>query len=133
MANFLENPEQFKAELKDKWLDYYQANRSWIKTLMDISGSWCDSVSSYEDEELEKFGYDSNYSPRRPDSRFIFGVLNVIEPQIKGLFSLSPESPTTYIKRLALDFDPEIELKKRPEREKTASEYLDAIRKEIKT
>ncbi len=132
MVNFLENPEQFKAQLKDKWLDYYQANRSWIQALMNKSGNWYVGVNSYKESELEKLGYE-DYCPRRPYDCFIFGVLSILEPQIKGLFTLSPESPSTYIERLGLDFDPEIELKKRPKKEKSASEYLEEIRKEIKT
>ena len=100
---------------------------------MDKNSSWYDSFSSHKDQELEKFGYNSNYSPRRPDDCFIFGVLSILEPQIKGLFTLAPESPSTYIERLGLDFNPEIELKQRSQQQKTASEYLDEIREEIKT
>ena len=132
MINITERPEEFKAELKDKWLNYYEANRNWLQALTDRSGSWYQNIHSYEDEELEQLGY-SNYSPRRPNDCFIFGVLSILEPQLKGLFAFAPESPSNYIDRLGLDFDPEIELKKRPEKEKTAAEYLDKIREEIRT
>ncbi|VEP11816.1 conserved hypothetical protein [Hyella patelloides LEGE 07179] len=137
MINFLEQPEQFKAVLKDKWLDYYQANRHWLQALMNESGNWYDRVSSYEEEELEQLGY-TDYSPSRLDDCFMFGVLSILEPQIKGLFTLVPGSPDTYLKQLDLDFDPEIELKNRSLQQSqqqinTESQYLDKIREEIKT
>jgi hypothetical protein len=111
MVNLAEKPEQFKAQLKDKWLDYYEANRSWLQASMDVDRDWYDSVE-YEEEELEQLGFN-DYSPRRPNYGFILGVLNILEPQLKGLFTLSPGCPQNYIQRLGLDFDPEIELKKR--------------------
>ncbi len=44
MVDILAQPEQFKAELKDKWLNYYQANRTWLQRCMNKNGGWCDSV-----------------------------------------------------------------------------------------
>ena len=92
MAKLIEQPEQLKAELKDKLLDYYQEN-----------------------------------------SLFILGILTTFEPQLKVLFDFAPEHPNTLLAKFDLDFDPEIELKKRPQKETSAAEYLDKIRKEIKT
>ena len=131
MVNLLENPEQFKAELKDKWLDYYEANRNWLQALMKQSHHWHESLK-YEPEEIEQLGY-KDYEPCRPDNCFILGVVSILEPQLKGLFAFAPDYPSELISRLGLDFDPEIELKKRSQQEKTASEYLDEIREEIKT
>ena len=138
MVSFLEKPEQFKAELKEKWLNYYEANRNWLQELMDRSGNWKQKIHSYEDEELEQLGYN-DYSPRRPNDCFIFGVISNLEPQLSRLFNfLAPNDSLEFIKQLGLDFDPEIELKKRSrqqsqQQEKTAAEHLDKIREEIRT
>ena len=138
MVSFLEKPEQFKAELKDKWLDYYQENRNWLQALMTRSGNWKQKIHSYEDEELEQLEYN-DYSPRRPNDCFIFGVISSLEPQLSRLFNfIAPNDSLELIKQLGLDFDPEIELKKRSrqqsqQQEKSPSEYLDKIREEIKT
>ena len=130
MAKLIEQPEQFKAELKDKWLDYYEANRNWLQSFMDKNGTWVCNVK-YEGELDEP-----KYKPRRPNASFILGVLTALETQISGLLVFSAELQTdanSILKALNLDFDPEIELKKRPEKEKTPSEYLDKIREEIRT
>ncbi len=36
MSNF----EELKATLPRRWLDYYQNNQAWIKSLMDSRGWW---------------------------------------------------------------------------------------------
>ncbi|MFM7794997.1 MAG: DUF5331 domain-containing protein, partial [Microcystis panniformis] len=36
MSNF----EELKATLPRRWLDYYQNNQPWIKSLMDSKDSW---------------------------------------------------------------------------------------------
>ena len=128
MAKLIEQPEQFKAELKDKWLDYYEVNRNWLQPLIRTNGNWHKGVQ-YKEGELEK-----DYKPYRPQSLFILGVVSILEPEIQGLCNfISPSNPDELMCHLGLDFDPEIELKKRPEKEKTPSEYLDKIREEIKT
>ena len=133
MAKLIEQPEQFKAELKDKWLDYYEANRNWLQPLIHSSiRSWQDSVNSTEYKELEDS--ESNYYPCHPNSYFILGVVSILEPEIQGLCNfVSPSNPDELVSHLGLDFDPEMELKKRPEKEITPAEYLDIIREEIKT
>ena len=140
MAKLIEQPEQFKAELKDKWLNYYEANRSWLQAFMNRNSSWLVNVK-YEGE-LE----DPNYKPRRPNAHFLLGVLTAIEPQISGLLVFSADLQTDsnlIIKSLGLDFDPEIELKKRAQQAQqtqqtqqtphTDTQYLNQIREEIKT
>ena len=130
MAKLIEQPEQFKAELKDKWLDYYEANRNWLKSLMLPNNGYWYEPAKYNKEELE----NNTYQPCRPNSVFILGVVSVLETEIQGLCNfVPPTKPIEIIEHLGLDFDPEIELKKRPEKEKTPSEYLDQIREEIKT
>jgi hypothetical protein len=135
MVDILAQPEQFKAELKDKWLNYYQANRSWLQDYMNKNNGWIDFVT-YGQEELNSFGFDKSYKPRRPKCCFILGVVSVLEPSLKGLFAFMAHatgSPEELIGALGLDFDPELEFKKRPQQEKTSLEYLDSIREEIKT
>ncbi|MGL5939721.1 MAG: DUF5331 domain-containing protein [Waterburya sp.] len=141
MADILAQPEQFKAELKEKWLSYYQTNRSWLKRYMSINKGWRDIVQTYSKEELQSLEVKDNYQPRRPECYFILGVVSVLEPSLKGLFAFmeySTGSSEQLVKTLGLDFDPELELKKRSQEQpsqqiQTDSEYLDQIREEIKT
>ena len=136
MAKLIEQPEKFKAELKDKWLNYYQANRSWLKSLLvPNNGYWYEPVNNYNKEELE----DDKYQPCRPNSLFILGVVGIIEPEIQGLCNFVPPiKPNDLIKHLGLDFDPELKLEKRSQQlgsqpQEIDAEYLDKIREEIKT
>ena len=108
-------PEQFKAELKEKWLNYYQENRSQLQRYIDENSGWSDSVD-YEEEELENYEVDEDYQPRRPECYFILGVISALEPSIKGLLSFAGDLNTNsekLVKTFGLDFDPELELKKR--------------------
>jgi hypothetical protein len=135
MAKLIEQPEQFRAELKVKWLDYYQTNRHWLKPLLvPNNGYWYESAN-YNKEELE----DDKYQPCRPNSLFILGVISILEPEIQGLCNfVSLANPNEIIKSLGLDCDPELELKKRPQKPAYQqippdSQYLDSVREEIKT
>jgi hypothetical protein len=112
MVISLEKIESFKAELKDKWLDYYQANSSLLKQI-------------------------DGHQHKVKDSWFVLGVITALEPkaefkELLQYFCLVTKDCDSIIRALGLDFDPEIELKKRPEKEKTPSEYLNEIREEIK-
>ena len=135
MTKLIEQPKQFKAELKDKWLNYYEANRDWLQSFMNKNSSWAINVK-YEGE-LE----DPKYTPRRPNAHLILGTITLLEPQTQGWLVLCPHlqtDPNLIIKALGLDFNPELELRKREQQksqkqEKTPSEYLDQIREEIKT
>ena len=118
MVNFLENPEQFKAELKDKFLDYYQANQIWL-------------------EKMEGRGQTIN------NSWFILGVITALEPksELKELlqyFLAVSKHSDSIIQALGLDFNLEKELQKRKtelaaKEKQNTTEYLDKIREEIKT
>ena len=136
MVDILTQPEQFKAELKDKWLNYYQANRGWLQHYMNTNQNW-HNVVSYDKEELDSLEVEHNYTPRRPKCYFVLGVISVLEPSVRGLFTFmgySTANSEEMIKALGLDFDPELELKKRSQ-QKTIQEseldkqYLDQIRK----
>ena len=113
MSDILTKPEQFQAELKNKWLDYYQANRSWLQHCMNEDSGWSDSVD-YEDEELEELEIEEDYEPRRPECYFILGVVSILEPSVQSLLGFAGHLSTDseqLVKALGLDFDPEIELK----------------------
>lgn len=141
MSDILTQPEKFKTELKEKWLSYYQTNRSWLQHYMNINKGWCDSVVIYSKEELQSLETKDNYQPRRPECYFILGVVSTLEPSLQGLFSFmeySTGNSEQLVKALGLDFDPELELKKRSQQQssqqiQTDSEYLDQIKEEIKT
>lgn len=144
MSDILTQPEKFKTEIKEKWLNYYQTNRSWLQHYMNEDSGWSDSVD-YDEEKLNSLKHDlkldEDYEPRRPECYFILGVVSVLEPSIQGLFSfaggLTTESERL-VEALDLDFDPEIELKKRSQKAANQqlnldSQYLDQVREEIKT
>ena len=140
MTDILAQPKQFKAELKDKWLDYYQANRSWLQDYMNEDSGWYDSVD-YDEEELENFELDEDYEPRRPECYFILGVVSVLEPSVRSLLAVMGSLTTNsekLVKALGLDFDLELELQKRSQQQthqqkNIDSTLLDQIRQEIKT
>lgn len=93
MADIFKRQEKIKADLKETWLDYYQANRIWL-------------------EKLNGHGY------RIDNPWFILGIITALEPksELKELlqyFLLGTKDCDSIIKALGLDFDPELELKKR--------------------
>jgi len=90
--------EELKPTLKDKWLDYYEANRRVIKKLMELG---------------HKYSYG-----QRPKSDFIIGTVSALEPRLEDYlfcFFLVCDDLDKILKTLELDFDPEEELKKREE------------------
>ncbi len=85
--------DNLKTLLKQKWLQFFQVNRSWITLQMDV---------------------ESVYTPdggRRPPSSFILGVVNALEPQLAELMfpfsKLNPDADTL-IDVLELNFDPDL-------------------------
>jgi hypothetical protein len=140
MSDILAQPEKFKAELKEKWLNYYETNRSWLQHYMDEDGGWSDEVE-YDKKELKSLELDRDYYPRRPECYFILGVVSVLEPSIQGLLSFAGSLATDseqLLEALGLNFDPELELKKRLQKTTNQqlnldSQYLDQIREENKT
>jgi hypothetical protein len=141
MSDILTQPEQFKAELKEKWLNYYETNRSWLERYMKINKGWYDVVQKYSKEELQSLEVRDNYQPYRPECYFILGVVSVLEPSLKGLFAFmeySTGNSEQLVKALGLDFDPEIELIKRSQQAtnqqlNSDSQYLEQVREENKT
>lgn len=86
------NIDQLRRSLKDRWLDYYEANRSWISRL----SIWV-----------------SCEGKRRPSSSFILGVLSTEEPRLTEMLPLIVDlsnHPDRIVVALGLNFDPEQEL-----------------------
>lgn len=85
----------FTESLRQKWLQFFQLNRDWIKLHMEV---------------------ESVYTPdggRRPPSYLILGVVNALEPKLAQLMQpfskLNPDADTL-IEVLELHFDPDIAL-----------------------
>lgn len=84
--------DSLKNSLKQKWLQYFQSNRSWI--------SLHSSVATPD-------------SGKRPPSYLILGVINALEPQLQELmlpFSKLNLNVDTLIDVLELNFDPNLML-----------------------
>lgn len=93
---------KIREQLKDRWLDYWEKNRSWI-------------IPSCQYNGYRK----TPDNGRRPRSNFIIVVLTVLSNQfaltwLEILYSLN-SNEDDIIRALGLDFDPDIELKKREE------------------
>ncbi len=87
--------DSFTDSIKQKWLQFFQANREWIMLQMTI---------------------ESVYTPdggKRPSSYLILGVVNALEPKLAQLMfpfaKLNPDADTL-IEVLDLHFDPDIAL-----------------------
>lgn len=85
----------FTESLKQKWLQFFQANHDWIKLHMQV---------------------ESVYTPdggKRPPSYLILGVVNALEPKLAQLmlpFSKLNADADTLIEVLGLNFDPDVAL-----------------------
>ncbi|MFY7802656.1 MAG: DUF5331 domain-containing protein, partial [Limnoraphis robusta] len=87
--------KDFTANLRDKWLHYYQANRDWLLLQMQLS-----SVKTPD-------------GGRRPPSSLILGVINALDPEASQLmlpFSTLNPDPEKLVEVLGLNFDPDIAL-----------------------
>ncbi|NCQ94393.1 MAG: hypothetical protein EWV75_20900 [Microcystis wesenbergii Mw_QC_S_20081001_S30D] len=121
----MRNFEELKAGLKDKWLDYYEVNQSWIRVFMTATNSWINTPDS----------------GKRPSSQLILGVATALETQLfmwMSPFCVLSHDSNRIVDALGLNFDPEIELKKREkERElsnsvcATEDPVLQKIRQEL--
>jgi len=84
--------ESFTDAIRDKWLDYVQANRAWL-TL-----------------QMEQTSVRTPDGGRRPSSYLILGVVNALEPKLANLmvpfYQLNPDEDAL-IEVIGLNFDPE--------------------------
>ena len=84
--------ENFTSVIRDKWLDYFRANRTWLEVQMATT-----SVRTPE-------------GGRRPSSFLILGVVNALEPKLSNLmvpFYQLNSDEDALIDVLGLNFDPE--------------------------
>lgn len=91
--------EDLKISLRQKWLRFFQANRSWLNLYMDAA-----SVATPD-------------GGKRPASYLILGVVNALEPQIAQLmlpFSKLNPDVDSLIEVLELNFDPNLALENNP-------------------
>jgi hypothetical protein len=89
------NTEQLRQSLKDKWLNYYAENRSWLTRL----GVWVDCDGQ-----------------RRPASGFILAALSILEPALPQILPLIVDlnhNPDRIVIALGLNINPYDELNKR--------------------
>jgi hypothetical protein len=109
--------------LKDKWLDYYAANRTWIKHLMEKDSSW---YRKTEDD------------CKRPDARFIIGVVSALDSSLRDMLPTFCKLNTNYdalLEAIGLEFDPEKELEKRQQEQpnyQSDEDYLNQIREQAR-
>ncbi len=98
--SILELDEQFKSQLREKWLNYYQANRSWIFALNLQHG-----------HRWQSNGY--HYS--RPSSTFIIPVMTALEPQLACFMPgwCKNGKLDQVLVHLGLDFDPDFAITQR--------------------
>ncbi|NJL84739.1 MAG: DUF5331 domain-containing protein [Leptolyngbyaceae cyanobacterium SM1_1_3] len=98
------NTEQLRQILRQKWLDYYCENRSWLVRL----GVWV----TYQGQ-------------RRPSSSFILATLAILEPQLNQLLPLVVDlssNPDRIVAALGLNFNPDEALESLPEQPKMLPE-----------
>ncbi len=89
--------EALKPTLKEKWLNYYEANRTWLNLILKFQGG-------------------ENY--RIAKACLILGCISAIEPRLREFLPAFCElnsNPEALIQVLGLDFNSESELKKRQE------------------
>ena len=98
--------KDFSVALKDKWLQYYQANREWLVLQMDLN-----SIPTPD-------------GGRRPASSLILGTINALDPEAAQLmlpFSKLNPDPEKLIEVLGLHFDPDLALAGRSTSEQPAT------------
>lgn len=87
--------ENFTDVLRQKWLDYVQANRPWL-TL-----------------QMQQACVRTPDGGRRPSSLLVLGVVNALEPKLSNLmvpfYQLNPDADAL-VEVLGLNFDPELVL-----------------------
>lgn len=103
--------DNLTTSLKQKWLQFFQDNRSWIALQMEVEAV---------------FTPDGG---KRPSSYFILGVINALEPELGQLMlpfsQLNPDADAL-IEVLELNFDPETALGKSLNRSSESPEISDA-------
>ncbi|MCL2926109.1 MAG: DUF5331 domain-containing protein [Trichodesmium sp. MAG_R04] len=92
--------KELSTSLKQKWLEYYQKNYSWLILHM-----------------TEQNTVQTPDGGRRPLSYLILGILNALEPELEALmlpFSKLKADADSLVEVLGLNFDPDIAIGKKP-------------------
>lgn len=87
--------ENFTSVIRQKWLDFVQANRAWLELQMRQT-----SVRTPD-------------GGRRPSSFLVLGVVNALEPKLSNLmvpFYQLNSDEDALVEVLGLNFDPELAL-----------------------
>lgn len=95
MSNTMAFFQNFTSVIRQKWLDYVRANRSWLELQMRDT-----SVRTPD-------------GGRRPSSFLILGVVNALEPKLSNLmvpFYQLNSDEDALVEVLGLNFDPEMVL-----------------------
>lgn len=96
--------QDFKATIKDKYLDYCHTNLSWVKEFKELQNG--------------NLGVKTADGGIRPNGLFILGIISVIVPEIAPfvpVFLKLNANHEAVVATLGLNFDPEKELEKRAE------------------
>ncbi|GAC1489541.1 MAG: hypothetical protein NVS2B14_00890 [Chamaesiphon sp.] len=105
--------ENFTSALKQKWIEYFQVNRSWISLQMKVT-----AVKTPD-------------GGMRPTSYFILGSINALEPKLGTLmlpfYQLNSDADKL-VDILGLNFDPDMELAKLSGKNKIKAQDAEASR-----
>ena len=105
----LEEFDQLKNELKEKWLDYYEINHEWIKVAaINKTHNWTEVIDG------------KGVAITCPDSKLIIGVVSNSDPRVSEFIQVSTQFSGTcnldkIVEGLGLRFDPDAVLKERAE------------------
>ena len=94
----MNNTEEFKLIVKERWLDYYEINQDWITKFTNANKWWVDCSSG----------------GCRPNALIILGAITSSDPRISDWMSIFCElqsNANELIKVLGLDFDPDEAIK----------------------
>ena len=119
----MENFEDIKARLKNKWLQYYKQNRNWINKYCQ-ENCYVSVKGSFEGETwstAQRSWEDPHYTEVHPPSELIIGAITALEPLL-AQYWLTPfvdlyANREKIVVALGLNFDPELELKKMEEKQ----------------
>ena len=113
----MQNVEELKLLVKEKWLDYYEINQGWIVTFTNANKYWVDCSSGGS----------------RPHALIILGAITSSDPRITDwmtIFCQLQSNANELIKVLELDFDPDEAIKIRiqqREEQKECPKFQDLI------
>lgn len=109
LMKILEEFEKLKADLRKKWLDYYEINQAWIKVAaINKTHTWVEVVDG------------KSVTMTCPDSKLVIGVVSDYDPRVSEFIQVSTQFSGTcnldkIVEGLGLRFDPDVALAERAE------------------